>query len=299
MHKSCSSSSVSCLIPGGDLFYCQSPFPWSSVQWRSWKTENIQLDNEAGQKLNIRKAVGPQAASSLLQLRGVILILYFKSYLYFNVTSQTNKSARNSLKIFLLIIFRVCFYCRLCLCHCSFLLLFLSSGQGRTDSPGLVRRPGESLSQGGLGEIERFEGHWHVERQHLGLQRWSSRQAADCTDVECTLRMLAGIHFHCCRNVHHPGFVAKSTNPFVAVTGCDFPPSSGMHACTSECIVAFIAVAFECSYVSDIPLGSLKGIRWKRHSELIDGYWACWNLCTFSVTFINKNIFWYTCQWLK
>lgn len=48
--------------------------------------------------------------------------------------------------------------------------------------------------------------------------------------------------------------MAKSIYPFVAVTGRDLALSSGMHTCTSEFIVAFIAVLFECSNVADIPL---------------------------------------------
>lgn len=182
-----------------------------------------------------------------------------------------------------------------CSIFCTF--FFFTTGPEWTDSSSLVWWPTEYLSQGRLCENNRFEGHWYVEWQHLGLQQWTSRQATDCYDVECTLRMLAGIWLtplQIFTSRLSPLFVAKSVYSFLTVMGCDFSLSSGMHTCTSGFIVAFIAVVFECSYDSDIPLCQLKLlILWKRNLVnvmhtmivfLIDR--AYWDLCTF---FLNKT----------
>ena len=45
-------------LPGGNMLYSQSSFPWSPLQWCSWKAENIQVDHEAGQHLTVWQALG-------------------------------------------------------------------------------------------------------------------------------------------------------------------------------------------------------------------------------------------------
>lgn len=61
------------------MFYSQSSFSWSPLQRCSWKTENIQVDHEAGQHLNVRQALGQRAAGSLLQLQGTLFLFYHLS----------------------------------------------------------------------------------------------------------------------------------------------------------------------------------------------------------------------------
>lgn len=63
-------SFMSSPMTGGNMLDSQSSFPWSSLQWCSWKTENIQVDHDAGQQLLVWQDVGQQAAGSLLQLQG-------------------------------------------------------------------------------------------------------------------------------------------------------------------------------------------------------------------------------------
>ncbi len=58
------------------MFCSQSPFPWSPLQRCSWKTENIQVDHEAGQQLNVGQALGRPAAGSLLQLQGALSLFF-------------------------------------------------------------------------------------------------------------------------------------------------------------------------------------------------------------------------------
>lgn len=67
------------LRPGRNLFHWKSSVSWSSVQRRSWHTEDIQVDSEAAQHIVVWKTLGPQPAGSLLQLQGLFYIVHSSS----------------------------------------------------------------------------------------------------------------------------------------------------------------------------------------------------------------------------
>lgn len=143
-----------------------------------------------------------------------------------------------------------------------------STGPKRTDSSGLVWRPTKHLSQGRLCESSRFAGHRHVERQHLRLQRWTGGPAADRSDVECTLRMLAWIR------LTPPPTVAKSTySSFLTIKGFVFALCSGMHTCTSGLLWLLLLLSLnvaECPRHSSVPTGRAV---WFVHEIKILLYW--------------------------
>lgn len=122
------------------------------------------MDHAARKCLNDRQALGRQAESPLLQLQGV--------------SSLFKRGFCGFLDVFLGD-------------AVSYLLSFSSSGPKWTDSSGLVWWSTKHLSQSWLCEKSWIEGHRHVERQQLGLQQWTGGPSADCSDVECTVGMLA------------------------------------------------------------------------------------------------------------
>ena len=73
--------------------------------------------------------------------------------------------------------------------------MYIFSGPWRTDPPGMVWWSGEHLPQGKLGEKQRAEGYWRVERQSPQLH-WRGCQATDNNDVECSSAMLNGPNLH-------------------------------------------------------------------------------------------------------
>lgn len=120
-------------------------------------------------------------------------------------------------------------------------LSFSHSGPKWTDSSGLVWWPAKHLSQSCLCEKSWFEGHWHVERQHLELQRWTGGPAADRSNVECTVRMLVSSP---CR---HVGCITtEHTKP---VHSC-LTPCSAIQPCSSLLLLFFFAALIECSWMS-------------------------------------------------
>lgn len=126
------------------------------------------------------------------------------------------------------------------------------TGPKRTGSSGLVWRPTKHLSQGRLRESSGFAGHRHVERQHLGLQRWTGGPAADCSDVECTLRMLAWTRLtppQTFTSAQSPLLLSQHILPFEQSRAslCSVFWDAYLHF---RFIVTFIAVFFECRWMS-------------------------------------------------
>lgn len=114
-------------------------------------------------------------------------------------------------------------------------LSFSHSGPKWTDSSGLVWWPAKHLSQSCLREKGWFEGHRHVERQHLELQRWTGGPAADRSNVECAARMLVSSP---CR--HAGCMTTEHTKPHSCLTPC-----SAIHPYSSLLLCLFV---FCCCY---------------------------------------------------
>lgn len=64
-------------LTGGEMLDRQSSFPWSTLQWCSGTTEDIQVDHETGRQLNDGQDVGQPADGTILQLQGAYILFYF------------------------------------------------------------------------------------------------------------------------------------------------------------------------------------------------------------------------------